>query len=174
MKKVLSVLAVLALAGVSAFAADPKKFYLTTTKEVKSGFGFNSKALTGYDANQTFDLDDQSKAITEGTTSATTVGYAAYFTNSKTLVDITLGATDFKSTTVTTTIPYTFTVGTDLTKSYNSSETATVQVFKETDAASGNRYGSAEIKVTVPQESWDHASAATDYKATLTLTATAI
>ena len=173
MKKVLSVLAVLALAGVSAFAADPKKFYLTTTKEVKSGFGFNSKALTKYDANQTFDLDDQSKAITEGTTSATTVGYAAYFTNSKTLVDITLGATDFKSTQVTTTIPYTFTVGTD-SKSHDSSDTATVQVFKETDSAKGNRYDSAEIKVTVSQESWDNASAADDYKATLTLTATAI
>ena len=186
MKKVLSVLAVLAVAAGFAFAANPatagdknkKEFYLTTTKAPKSGFGFTSAALSAYNANQTFDLDGQGVPFAQDNTTETSVGYAAYFTNSKTLVHVTLAATAFKSAAnkVTTTIPYTFTVtnvkeGSAPTS--GSSDGVAVDVFKETEG-DGNRYGSAVIKVTVPQTSWDNASAADDYKATLTLTAAVI
>ena len=184
MKKVLSVLAVLAVAAGFAFAANPatagdkKEFYLTTTKAPKSGFGFTSAALSAYNANKTFALDGQEVPFAQDNTTETSVGYAAYFTNSKTLVHVTLAATAFKSAAnkVTTTIPYTFTVtnvkeGSAPTS--GSSDGVAVDVFKETEG-DGNRYGSAVIKVTVPQTSWDNASAADDYKATLTLTAAAI
>ena len=184
MKKVLSVLAVLAVAAGFAFAANPatkgekKELYLKTTKAPKSGFGFTKAALSAYNANQTFDLDGGEVTFTQDNTTETPVGYAAYFTNSKTLVHVTLAATAFKSEAnkVTTTIPYTFTVtnvkeGSKPTS--GSSDGVAVDVFNETEG-DGNRYGSAVIKVTVPKTSWDNASAADDYKATLTLTAAAI
>ena len=174
MKKVLSVLAVLAVAGVSAFAAD-KSFKLTTSVSPANKVKVvapQSGALTFAEVVAETLTDDLSSV--EVSTSEKQLKTVAAATNEKGhSIKVTATGTPLVSGTATTKMGYTFTVDSNpsVTVSKNDVSPVDLGTIVELTGDGGQNVKQALLKATVNSDDYK-AAAAGSYEATVTLTVT--
>ena len=167
MKKIITVLVVLAVMTAGVFATTGDTIVLTTGVAARTNGGFTTADVTSFSQNVT--------AVNNGQEVATTAigSYRVYYqSNEKKTITLSLSASPFKSATVGTQIGYKLKVGgNEFTTTKNASDTTVTVATITNTSATGASYAFSDYAVTSDDETL--AAAATDYKSTLTLTITA-